>query len=124
MDISIYVKNKKNKVLFVILNILVFLALICSMLVAYVAYNFYYHPEHVEKRDGKKYVAYVVSNCETTVYYYEYKGPLFTSTHEAILERYGPGVFDPIKNNNKHKYVLQSTEYYDKNRKRITYNPF
>lgn len=53
--------------------------------------------EHVVEVNGQKYVAYVESNLlHTSVYYYDYIGPILVGT-EAEFDEHYKGSFDPIK---------------------------
>ena len=69
--------------------------------------------EHVVERDEGKFVAYVNGFLHTYVYYYEYKNFLLCGESKRIVEDYGKGGFDPIKNLHGHVFTVVSTTYYD-----------
>ena len=55
--------------------------------------------EHVVKKDGKKYVAYVKSSLlHTDIYYYDYINFLFVGNEVRFKETYD-GSYDPIESN-------------------------
>ena len=70
-------------------------------------------PEHIVRKDGKKYVAYVNGFLRTYVYYYDYKNIFVVGNQKRIEEDYGKGGFDPIENKFGNKYDVEMTTYYD-----------
>lgn len=70
-----------------------------------------FQTEHVVERDGQKYVAYVESNLlHTTVYYYDYMGPIFVGTEAKFEESY-KGSFDPIEREKEEKKEEKQNNY-------------
>ncbi len=80
-----------------------------------------YTPEHIVKKEGKKYVAYVNGFLRTNVYYYDYKNIFVVGNQKRIEEDYGKGGFDPIKD--KYKHSIEKTTYYDENGEIIKTQP-
>lgn len=72
-------------------------------------------PEHIVRKDGKKYVAYVNGFLRTYVYYYDYKNIFVVGNQKRIEEDYGKGGFDPIEDKFGNKYDVETTTYYDEN---------
>ena len=72
-------------------------------------------PEHIVRKDGKKYVAYVNGFLRTYVSYYDYKNIFVVGNQKRIEEDYGKGGFDPIENKFGNKYDVETTTYYDEN---------
>lgn len=70
-------------------------------------------PEHIVRKDEKKYVAYVNGFLRTYVYYYDYKNIFVVGNQKRIEEDYGKGGFDPIENKFGNKYDVEMTTYYD-----------
>lgn len=107
--IQLLLKTKGLKVFFIGIFII---GLICIAPIIYMTFVFSYMPEHIVKKEDKKYVAYVNGFWDTYVDYYEYKGPFIVRIPKSIREYYGKGGFDPIENSQNNYEILETT-YFD-----------
>ena len=105
----------KEKVLRNVLIGIVIILLLLSTPAIFFLGAFSYTPEHIVRKDGKKYVAYVNGFLRTYVYYYDYKNIFVVGNQKRIEEDYGKGGFDPIENKFGNKYDVETTTYYDEN---------
>ena len=105
----------KEKVLRNVLIGIVIVLLLLSTPAIFFLGAFSYTPEHIVRKDGKKYVAYVNGFLRTYVYYYDYKNIFVVGNQKRIEEDYGKGGFDPIENKFGNKYDVETTTYYDEN---------
>ncbi len=105
----------KEKVLRNVLIGTVIILLLLSTPVIFFLGAFSYMPEHIVRKDGKKYVAYVNGFLRTYVYYYDYKNIFVVGNQKRIEEDYGKGGFDPIEDEFGNKYDAEMTTYYDEN---------
>lgn len=103
----------KEKVLRNVLIGIVIILLLLSTPAIFFLGAFSYMPEHIVRKDGKKYVAYVNGFLRTYVYYYDYKNIFVVGNQKRIEEDYGKGGFDPIENKFRNKYDVEMTTYYD-----------
>ena len=103
----------KEKVLRNVLIGIVIILLLLSTPAIFFLGAFSYMPEHIVRKDGKKYVAYVNGFLRTYVYYYDYKNIFVVGNQKRIEEDYGKGGFDPIENKFGNKYDVEMTTYYD-----------
>ena len=100
----------KRKVIKISLIVIFIILLLLASPIVYLGAVFGYMPEHVVKRDGKKYVAYVNGFLKTYVCYYDYKNLIVVGNKKKIEEYYGRGGFDPIADNRRE---VVSVTYYD-----------
>ena len=103
----------KEKVLRNVLIGIVIILLLLSTPAIFFLGAFSYMPEHIVRKDGKKYVAYVNGFLRTYVSYYDYKNIFVVGNQKRIEEDYGKGGFDPIENKFGNKYDVEMTTYYD-----------
>lgn len=77
-------------------------------------------PEHIVKKDGKKYVVYVYAFKDVNAIYYDYINEFFRGSKRRISEDYGSGGYDPFTEEFK-DYEPKTTYYYkyDSNGNRI-----
>ena len=104
----------KEKVLRNVLIGIVIILLLLSTPAIFFLGAFSYTPEHIVRKDGKNYVAYVNGFLRTYVSYYDYKNIFVVGNQKRIEEDYGKGGFDPIENKFGNKYDVEMTTYYDK----------
>ncbi len=104
---------KENVLRNVLIGIVILLLLLSTPAIFFLG-AFSYMPEHIVRKDGKKYVAYVNGFLRTYVYYYDYKNIFVVGNQKRIEEDYGKGGFDPIENKFGNKYDVEMTIYYDK----------
>ncbi len=82
----------------------VFLIVLTTLLIGVASYYlfilevFAHKPEHVVERDGGKFVAVVSAWLHTSVEYYEYENVFSYKKKVRIIEYYGDGASDPLKN--------------------------
>ena len=105
----------KEKVLRNVLIGIVIILLLLSTPAIFFLGAFSYTPEHIVRKDGNKYVAYVNGFLRTYVSYYDYKNIFVVGNQKRIEEDYGKGGFDPIENKFGNKYDVETTTYYDEN---------
>ena len=105
----------KEKVLRNVLIGIVIILLLLSTPAIFFLGAFSYTPEHIVRKDGKNYVAYVNGFLRTYVSYYDYKNIFVVGNQKRIEEDYGKGGFDPIENKFGNKYDVETTTYYDEN---------
>ena len=103
----------KEKVLRNVLIGIVIILLLLSTPAIFFLGAFSYTPEHIVRKDGNKYVAYVNGFLRTYVSYYDYKNIFVVGNQKRIEEDYGKGGFDPIENKFGNKYDVEMTTYYD-----------
>jgi len=111
--IQLLLKIKKKILRNVLIGIVIILLLLSTPAIFFLG-AFSYMPEHIVRKDGKKYVAYVNGFLRTYVYYYDYKNIFVVGNQKRIEEDYGKGGFDPIENKFGNKYDVEMTTYYDK----------
>ena len=112
--IQLLLKIKKKILRNVLIGIVIILLLLSTPAIFFLG-AFSYMPEHIVRKDGKKYVAYVNGFLRTYVYYYDYKNIFVVGNQKRIEEDYGKGGFDPIENKFGNKYDVETTTYYDEN---------
>ena len=110
--IQLLLKIKKKILRNVLIGIVIILLLLSTPAIFFLG-AFSYMPEHIVRKDGKKYVAYVNGFLRTYVYYYDYKNIFVVGNQKRIEEYYGKGGFDPIENKFGNKYNVEITTYYD-----------
>ena len=110
--IQLLLKIKKKILRNVLIGIVIILLLLSTPAIFFLG-AFSYMPEHIVRKDGKKYVAYVNGFLRTYVYYYDYKNIFVVGNQKRIEEDYGKGGFDPIENKFGNKYDVEMTTYYD-----------
>ena len=108
--VQLLLRIKKKAVRITLIVLFAALALIaCNS--AFLLAAFAYEQEYVVEKDGVKYTAYVYSFMDTTVRYYDYKGPLVTGKQIRIKEYYRTAVvYDPFGSS---YYANVETTYYD-----------
>ena len=111
--IQLVLKIKENVLRNVLIGIVIILLLLLTPAIFFLG-AFSYTPEHIVRKDGKNYVAYVNGFLRTYVYYYDYKNIFVVGNQKRIEEDYGKGGFDPIENKFGNKYDVEMTTYYDK----------
>lgn len=112
--IQLLLKIKEKDIKIVLMSIFAtIIILLTPIFLFFGAIN--YVPEHIMKKDGKKYVAYVQGFLRTTISYYEYKNSFVAGNQKRIEEDYGKGGFDPVKNKFGYEYNVERTTYYDEN---------
>lgn len=111
--IQLLLKIKEKVLRNVLIGIVILLLLLSTPAIFFLG-AFSYMPEHIVRKDGKKYVAYVNGFLRTYVYYYDYKNIFVVGNQKRIEEDYGKGGFDPIENKFGNKYDVEMTTYYDK----------
>lgn len=112
--IQLLLKIKKKVLRNVLIGIVIILLLLSTPAIFFLG-AFSYMPEHIVRKDGKKYVAYVNGFLRTYVYYYDYKNIFVVGNQKRIEEDYGKGGFDPIEDKFGNKYDVETTTYYDEN---------
>lgn len=112
--IQLLLKIKKKILRNVLIGIVIILLLLSTPAIFFLG-AFSYMPEHIVRKDGKKYVAYVNGFLRTYVSYYDYKNIFVVGNQKRIEEDYGKGGFDPIENKFGNKYDVETTTYYDEN---------
>ena len=112
--IQLVLKIKENVLRNVLIGIVIILLLLLTPAIFFLG-AFSYTPEHIVRKDGKNYVAYVNGFLRTYVYYYDYKNIFVVGNQKRIEEDYGKGGFDPIENKFGNKYDVETTTYYDEN---------
>ena len=112
--IQLFLKIKEKVLRKVLIGIVIILLLLSTPAIFFLG-AFSYTPEHIVRKDGKKYVAYVNGFLRTYVYYYDYKNIFVVGNQKRIEEDYGKGGFDPIENKFGNKYDVETTTYYDEN---------
>lgn len=112
--IQLLLKIKKKILRNVLIGIVIILLLLSTPAIFFLG-AFSYMPEHIVRKDGKNYVAYVNGFLRTYVYYYDYKNIFVVGNQKRIEEDYGKGGFDPIENKFGNKYDVETTTYYDEN---------
>ena len=112
--IQLLLKIKKKILRNVLIGIVIILLLLSTPAIFFLG-AFSYMPEHIVRKDGKKYVAYVNGFLRTYVYYYDYKNIFVVGNQKRIEEDYGKGGFDPIEDKFGNKYDVETTTYYDEN---------
>lgn len=112
--IQLVLKIKENVLRNVLIGIVIILLLLSTPAIFFLG-AFSYMPEHIVRKDGKKYVAYVNGFLRTYVYYYDYKNIFVVGNQKRIEEDYGKGGFDPIEDKFGNKYDVETTTYYDEN---------
>ena len=110
--IQLLLKIKKKILRNVLIGIVIILLLLSTPAIFFLG-AFSYMPEHIVRKDGKKYVAYVNGFLRTYVSYYDYKNIFVVGNQKRIEEDYGKGGFDPIENKFGNKYDVEMTTYYD-----------
>ena len=110
--IQLLLKIKEKILRNVLIGIVIILLLLSTPAIFFLG-AFSYMPEHIVRKDGKKYVAYVNGFLRTYVYYYDYKNIFVVGNQKRIEEDYGKGGFDPIENKFGNKYDVEMTTYYD-----------
>ena len=110
--IQLLLKIKKKILRNVLIGIVIILLLLSTPAIFFLG-AFSYMPEHIVRKDGKNYVAYVNGFLRTYVYYYDYKNIFVVGNQKRIEEDYGKGGFDPIENKFGNKYDVEMTTYYD-----------
>lgn len=110
--IQLLLKIKEKILRNVLIGIVIILLLLSTPAIFFLG-AFSYMPEHIVRKDGKKYVAYVNGFLRTYVYYYDYKNIFVVGNQKRIEENYGKGGFDPIENKFGNKYDVEMTTYYD-----------
>ena len=98
----------KEKVLRNVLIGIVIILLLLSTPAIFFLGAFSYTPEHIVRKDGKNYVAYVNGFLRTYVSYYDYKNIFVVGNQKRIEEDYGKGGFDPIENKFGNKYDVET----------------
>ena len=111
--IQLVLKIKENVLRNVLIGIVIILLLLLTPAIFFLG-AFSYTPEHIVRKDGKNYVAYVNGFLRTYVSYYDYKNIFVVGNQKRIEEDYGKGGFDPIENKFGNKYDVEMTTYYDK----------
>lgn len=112
--IQLLLKIKKKILRNVLIGIVIILLLLSTPAIFFLG-AFSYMPEHIVRKDGKNYVAYVNGFLRTYVSYYDYKNIFVVGNQKRIEEDYGKGGFDPIENKFGNKYDVETTTYYDEN---------
>lgn len=112
--IQLLLKIKKKILRNVLIGIVIILLLLSTPAIFFLG-AFSYTPEHIVRKDGNKYVAYVNGFLRTYVSYYDYKNIFVVGNQKRIEEDYGKGGFDPIENKFGNKYDVETTTYYDEN---------
>ena len=112
--IQLLLKIKEKILRNVLIGIVIILLLLSTPAIFFLG-AFSYMPEHIVRKDGKNYVAYVNGFLRTYVYYYDYKNIFVVGNQKRIEEDYGKGGFDPIENKFGNKYDVETTTYYDEN---------
>lgn len=112
--IQLLLKIKEKVLRKVLIGIVIILLLLSTPAIFFLG-AFSYMPEHIVRKDGKKYVAYVNGFLRTYVYYYDYKNIFVVGNQKRIEEDYGKGGFDPIEDKFGNKYDVETTTYYDEN---------
>ena len=112
--IQLVLKIKENVLRNVLIGIVIILLLLSTPAIFFLG-AFSYTPEHIVRKDGKNYVAYVNGFLRTYVSYYDYKNIFVVGNQKRIEEDYGKGGFDPIENKFGNKYDVETTTYYDEN---------
>ena len=112
--IQLLLKIKEKVLRNVLIGIVIILLLLSTPAIFFLG-AFSYMPEHIVRKDGKNYVAYVNGFLRTYVYYYDYKNIFVVGNQKRIEEDYGKGGFDPIENKFGNKYDVETTTYYDEN---------
>ena len=112
--IQLLLKIKEKVLRNVLIGTVIILLLLSTPAIFFLG-AFSYMPEHIVRKDGKKYVAYVNGFLRTYVYYYDYKNIFVVGNQKRIEEDYGKGGFDPIKDKFGNKYDVETTTYYDEN---------
>lgn len=112
--IQLLLKIKEKILRNVLIGIVIILLLLSTPAIFFLG-AFSYMPEHIVRKDGKNYVAYVNGFLRTYVSYYDYKNIFVVGSQKRIEEYYGKGGFDPIKNKFGNKYDVETTTYYDEN---------
>lgn len=112
--IQLLLKIKEKILRNVLIGIVIILLLLSTPAIFFLG-AFSYMPEHIVRKDGKKYVAYVNGFLRTYVSYYDYKNIFVVGNQKRIEEDYGKGGFDPIENKFGNKYDVETTTYYDEN---------
>ncbi len=110
--IQLLLKIKEKILRNVLIGIVIILLLLSTPAIFFLG-AFSYMPEHIVRKDEKKYVAYVNGFLRTYVYYYDYKNIFVVGNQKRIEEDYGKGGFDPIENKFGNKYDVEMTTYYD-----------
>lgn len=110
--IQLLLKIKEKILRNVLIGIVIILLLLSTPAIFFLG-AFSYMPEHIVRKDGKNYVAYVNGFLRTYVYYYDYKNIFVVGNQKRIEEDYGKGGFDPIENKFGNKYDVEMTTYYD-----------
>ena len=111
--IQLLLKIKEKILRNVLIGIVIILLLLSTPAIFFLG-AFSYMPEHIVRKDGKNYVAYVNGFLRTYVSYYDYKNIFVVGNQKRIEEDYGKGGFDPIENKFGNKYDVEMTTYYDK----------
>lgn len=112
--IQLLLKIKEKILRNVLIGIVIILLLLSTPAIFFLG-AFSYMPEHIVRKDGKNYVAYVNGFLRTYVSYYDYKNIFVVGNQKRIEEDYGKGGFDPIENKFGNKYDVETTTYYDEN---------
>lgn len=91
-------KRKKALVSFISIlsNLIISLSCVAFVGLCFFGFAFAYQPEHVVIKNGIKTVACVNSFTDVSVYYYEYKNPIFRGKEKIGGEWYGSGGYDPF----------------------------
>lgn len=112
--IQLLLKIKEKVLRNVLIGTVIILLLLSTPAIFFLG-AFSYMPEHIVRKDGKKYVAHVNGFLRTYVYYYDYKNIFVVGNQKRIEEDYGKGGFDPIEDKFGNKYDVETTTYYDEN---------
>ena len=101
------------KVLKVILILLMSLLIGVASFYLFILGVFAHKPEHVVERDGGKFVAVVSAWLKTSVGYYEYENVFSYKKKVRIIEYYGDGASDPLKNGYDKRPEPLSTQWFE-----------
>lgn len=112
--IQLLLKIKEKILRNVLIGIVIILLLLSTPAIFFLG-AFSYMPEHIVRKDGKNYVAYVNGFLRTYASYYDYKNIFVVGNQKRIEEDYGKGGFDPIEDKFGNKYDVETTTYYDEN---------
>ena len=119
--IQLLLKIKEKILRNVLIGIVIILLLLSTPAIFFLG-AFSYMPEHIVRKDGKNYVAYVNGFLRTYVSYYDYKNIFVVGNQKRIEEDYGKGGFDPIENKYGYEYKLERTTCYDEKGESISIN--
>ena len=120
------IKNK-NKILCKLVPVfttLFYMLIFLSIPIIIFIVIFGHKPEHIVKKENKKYVAYVYAFLDVNVYYYDYINFFLRGSNPIMNEDYGNGGYDPFTIDGGTIKEPISTYYYkyDSNGNRIYEN--